>query len=52
MVGSDSLFKEIEDSLKNDSSYRDDLKSVNSKIKKLKDSSKQELHVIQLVIEY
>lgn len=52
MVGSDSLFKEIEDSLKNDSSYRDDLKSVNSKIKKLKDSSKQDLHVIQLVIEY
>lgn len=52
MVSSDSLYNEILDALKNDSSYRDDLKSVNSKIKKLKDSSKENLLVIQLVIEY
>ncbi len=52
MVSSDSLYNEILDALKNDSAYRDDLKSVNSKIKKLKDSSKESLRVIQLVIEY
>lgn len=52
MVSSDSLYNEILDALKNDSSYRDDLKSVSPKIKKLKDSSKESLRVIQLVIEY
>lgn len=52
MVSSDSLYNEILNDLKDNSSYRDDLKSVNSKIKKLKDSSKDNLRVIQLVIEY
>ncbi len=52
MVSSDSLYNEILDALKNDSAYRDELKGVNSKIKKIKDSSKESLRVIQLVIEY